>query len=57
LIVDAELETSRAPFYKVERVLRFEGCHSSVAVTRYDVSAIEKGYSHVLSVTGIADDL
>lgn len=56
LVVDADLETGRAPFDKVEGGLRFEGGDGGVAVAGDDVAAVEEGHGHVFSVAGIADD-
>lgn len=55
LIVDADLETSRAPLDQVERGLGLEGCNSSVAVAGNDVSTVQQSDGHVLSVAGVAD--
>lgn len=55
LIVDADLETSRAPLHQVERGLGLEGRNSSVAVTGNDVTAVQKSNSHVLAVSGVAN--
>jgi hypothetical protein len=55
-VVDTELETGRTPLNQVERRLGLESSSSSRAVTRHNVSAVEKSNSHVLSVARIADD-
>jgi hypothetical protein len=56
LVVDAELETSWAPLNKVEGRLGLEGGDGSVAVTGDDITTVQEGDSHVLSVAGVADD-
>src|SRR5690606_871619 len=56
LVVDSELEASWAPFDQVEVGFGLEGRNSSSAVAGHDVSAVEKGDSHVLSVARVADN-
>lgn len=55
-VVDTELETSRAPLDQVEGRLGLELTGSNTAVARDDVSTVEKGDSHVLSVARVADN-
>jgi len=55
LVVDAELETSRAPFDEVERLLCLQGGDSCVAVAGNDVTTIKESDGHVFSVAGVAD--
>ena len=56
LVVDADLETSWAPFNEVEGCLSLEGSDSRVAVAGNDITTVEQSYSHVLAVAGIAHD-
>lgn len=55
LVVDAELETGRAPLYQVERGLGLQSRNGGVAVAGNDISAVEQGDSHVLAIPGITD--
>jgi hypothetical protein len=55
-VVDTKLEASRTPLDQVERRLGLEGTSGSRAVARHDVTAIEEGNSHVLSVAWITDN-
>jgi hypothetical protein len=56
LVVDPQLEASRAPFHQVERSLGLQGSDGGGAVTRYDISTVEESHGHVLSVARIAND-
>ena len=56
LVVDADLEASRAPLDEVEGGLGLEGSHSRVAVTRDHIAAVQQGDSHVLAVARVAND-
>lgn len=56
LVVDAKLETSRAPFDQVEGGLGLEGGNGRRAVTGDDVSAVQQGNSHVLSIARVTDN-
>lgn len=56
LVVDAELESCRAPLNEVEGCLGLESSHGGRAVARNDVSTVEKGDSHVLAVARIANN-
>jgi hypothetical protein len=53
-VVDTELETSGAPLDQVERRLGLELTGSSTAVAGDDITTVEKGNSHVLSVARVA---
>jgi len=55
LVVDAELETRRAPFDEVERGFGFQGGDGCVAVAGDDVAAVEERDGHVLAVAWVAD--
>jgi hypothetical protein len=55
-VVDAELETGRAPLYEVERRLCFESTSSSSAVAGHDVTTVQQRDRHVLSIARVADD-
>jgi hypothetical protein len=55
-MVDSELETSWTPLDQVKVGFGLEGSDSGTAVAGHDVSAVEKGDSHVLSIAGIADN-
>jgi len=56
LVVDAELETGRAPLDEVEGGLGLESSNSSAAVAGNNVTAVEQSNSHVLAVAGVAND-
>jgi hypothetical protein len=55
-VVDAELEASGAPLDQVERRPGLEGGSGSRAVTGHDITAVQEGDSHVLSIARIADN-
>ena len=55
-VVDAELETSGAPLDQVEGRLGLELTSGDTAVTGNNVSAVQKGNSHVLSVARVTDN-
>lgn len=56
LVVDTQLEASRAPLDQVERRLGLERCNGSIAVARHNVAAVQQGDGHVLAVARIADN-
>ena len=56
LVVDAELEAGRAPLDQVEGRLGLEGGDGGVAVTGDDITTVQEGHGHVLSVAGVADN-
>ena len=56
LVVDSELESSWAPFNKVEGGLGLESGNGSSAVAWNDITTVQKGNSHVLSVAWVTDD-
>lgn len=56
LVVDTELEAGRAPLNEVEGSLGLDGSDGSGAVTGDNITTVQKGDSHVLSVSGVADD-
>jgi hypothetical protein len=53
-VVDSELESGRAPLDEVERGLGLQRSSGSSAVARNDVTTVQKGDSHVLSVARVA---
>ncbi len=53
LIVDADLETSRAPVHKLDRLLRFNGSDGGIYVLWDHVATIQKTAGHVLAMTWI----
>ena len=55
-VVDAELEASRAPLDQVEGGFGLQRTGSSTAVARDDITTVEEGNSHVLSVARVADN-
>jgi hypothetical protein len=56
LVVDAELETSRAPLDQVEGGLGLESSGSNVAVAGNNVTTVQQSNSHVLAIAGVADN-
>jgi hypothetical protein len=55
-VVDTELETSGTPLDQVERRLGLELTSSDTAVAGDDVTTVEKGNSHVLSIARVTDN-
>ena len=55
-VVDSELETSGAPFDQVEGRLGLERTSGSGAVAGDDVTTVEEGNGHVLSVARVTDN-
>jgi len=56
LVVDTDLEASRAPVDELDRPLGLDGRDGGVNVLRDDVASVQHAASHVLSVTRIAFD-
>jgi len=54
LVVDSELESSRAPINEVKGGTGLESGNRRGAVTGDDVSTVEKGHSHVATSAGVA---
>jgi len=53
LIVDSDLETSGAPVYELDGSLGLDGSDRSVHILGNNISSVEHGASHVLSVSGV----
>ena len=53
LVVDAALETGRAPVDELDRALRLDRRNGSVHVLRHDITAVHHAACHVLSMARI----
>ena len=56
LVVDTDLEASRAPVHKLDGTLGLDGGNGGVHILGYDVPSVKHAAGHVLSVAGIALD-
>jgi hypothetical protein len=54
LIVDTDLETSRAPVNELNGSLGLDGSNSGVDILRDDITSVHAGDSHVLTVSRVA---
>merc|ERR1712172_124884 len=54
LVIDADLEASRAPVHKLHRPLALDGGDGSVDVLGHNVTPVEHAAGHVLAMTGVA---
>merc|ERR1719495_1095380 len=53
LVVDAHLETSRAPVHKLDGTLGLDGSDGSVDILGHNISSVQHTTGHVLAVTGV----
>jgi hypothetical protein len=54
LIVNANLEASGAPVNKLDSSLGLDCSNGSIDILRDNISSVEHGAGHVLSVSGVA---
>jgi hypothetical protein len=54
LIVDANLESGRAPVDELDGSLGLDRSNGGIDIFRDDISSVEHGAGHVLSVSGVA---
>lgn len=54
-IVDADLETGRAPLDQIERRLCFERSNCRIAVSGNDITTIEESYSHIFALSRVTN--
>ena len=53
LVVDANLESGRAPIDKLDGTFRFDGCDGSIHILGHNITTEEQATCHVLTMTRI----
>jgi hypothetical protein len=56
LVIDANLEASRAPVNKLDRLLSLDCSNGSINILGHNVTAVKKAASHVLAPGRVALD-